>query len=93
MATKKKTETATKTRRRYNVTPEQIVEAWQTSHSVEEAVEKLGGEMNARALYSRVVTLRNKGVRLKSMNRAARYTPSYVDDLSELADSFVSNGN
>jgi len=93
MATKKKTAATTTTRKRYSCTPEQIVEAWQTSHSIEEAVEKLGGEMNARALYSRVVTLRNKGVRLKSMNRAARYTPGYVDELSELADSFVSNGN
>jgi len=91
MATKKKTTGEKGTRKRYNCTPEQIVRAWQTSESVKEAAEKVG--MTERALYSRIVNLRKKKnsngdlLQLKDMGRAARYTPSYVDELQELAYS------
>ncbi len=61
----------TRPRSSYGFTPEQFVEAWQTSKSAPEAARKLsqltGKVVPPAVLHTRASTYRKKGVKLKKM--------------------------
>jgi hypothetical protein len=56
-----------KDRRNYNVTPEQFIEAWQTSDGVAGVAKKL--KMPKDIINSRASNYRSAGIRLKKMSR------------------------
>lgn len=98
MPTKKKTEPKKRAPRQFvNLTAEQVVKAWNTSSSAQEAADKLG--VRKATLYGRILTLRKLRTRdgepipLKNMGRSPnRYTPDKIDELYNLADS-LKNGD
>lgn len=59
----------TKRRRRYDVTPEDFVRAWQTSGTAQEAADKLG--MPKSNVLARASNYRSRGVNLKVMSKAS----------------------
>jgi biotin operon repressor len=56
-------------RRRYRVTPEEFVVAWQTSTSAQEVADKL--KMPKANVLARACSYRKAGVQLKRMKRAS----------------------
>jgi len=70
-----------KKRTEYNLTPEKVLEVWQTSHSAQEAADKLG--MPKPILHARISKYRKMGVEgIKKMPRPRRASLD-VDGMSE----------
>lgn len=70
---------------------EDIIRAWQTSSTIDEAMEKLDGRVKKTSLNSRIYQMRRRGIGLKKMpgSRSRRYSKEYINELSELADSLL----
>src|SRR5436309_1183872 len=54
-------------KKQYNVTPEQFVQAWQTSESAQEVADRLG--MPKAIVLARASTYRQQGINLKKMKK------------------------
>ena len=75
-------------RKRYNVSPEEFVKAWQESKTVQEVADKLQMPRNLvlsrKSMYSKNRKDGSPGVQLKTMAKVSKRTLN-IDKLNEIA--------